>query len=346
MRRPNGYWKDENNLVAEARAAMQEHSWETLPVHRVLYENGLSSLCLYAAKFHGGLTRLRELLGQKNLKRSSGLWQSEDYIIEQAKLAMQENKWETLPGSHILQENGYSSLCLYAGKFHGGLIVLRKLLGQEILHSPNGCRKDKDFILGEAKQAMQEHGWDTLPSQKVLCDHGYGPLAKGAKYHGGMAGLRKLLGQKKLKHPNGSWNDPDFLMQEAQSAMQEQGWTKLPSRKIVRKNGYGSIVQAASVHGGMNYLRKLLGEKSLRVADGSWKDPDFIVAQSREAMKQNGWVILPNPKVLRSMGYGRIINASYRHHGGMSGLRKLIAKSLDQPTEQEQLEVLVGGYDA
>jgi len=82
----------------------------------------------------------------------------------------------------------------------------------------------------------------------------------------------------------------------------------------------------------------------MRRPKGYWKSLENYLAEARTAIQENGWTTLPSPDKPRKNGYSSIANGARRYHRGMPGLRKLLQKHMNQPSEQEQLEVLVGGY--
>jgi len=278
------------------------------------------------------------------MRRPRGYWQDENNLVAEARKAMQEQGWDTLPGVNTLREQGYNSL-VSSVKLHGGMNALRELLNQDISRRPKGYWQDQTNMLAEAKKAMEEHGWKSLPSSHTFHKYGYSSLAHAVRYHGGMPGLRKLLGEGSFRQPYGFWQDPLNIVVEARKAMQENGWDTLPGATTLHKKGYSKICSAAKFHGGMDGIRKLLGQESLTRPRGYWMELPNVLAETRRAMEKQGWDSLPSQKTLQKHGYSALAAAA-KHHGGMSGLRDLISKSLQQPTEQEQLEVLVGGYDA
>jgi len=344
MKHPNGFWKDPVTVVSEARKTMQEQGWDTLPSVGTLQDHGYNSLSVYISKLDGGFAGLRRLLGEETLIHPRGFWQDPFNVVAEAKKIMGKENWKTLPSQKTLVENGYSRIT-NAAVYHGGMSGLRELLGQDVLERAKGYWKDPANIIAEAKEAMEKEGWDILPSSEILKDHGYGSLVTSSKYHGGVTAMRKLLGQPRLKRSNGFWKDPIKVVVEIRRIMQEQGWDTLPGGAVLAEHGYSMVAFSASYHGGMSGLRKLLGEKSLRRPNGYWNDPANIVFEARNIMDEHGWDTLPTQRTLYKHGCGAIASAA-KHHGGIPGLRDLISKSLQQPTEQEQLEVLVGGYDA
>jgi len=280
------------------------------------------------------------------MRRPHGYWTKKENLIAEAKQAMQEQGWTALPSAHTLRARGYDSL-INGSQKHGGVNSLRKLLNQEPLRRPPNYWKNSRNVIAEAKKAMQEQGWATLPSYDILRRHGYGQLVDGSKYHKGLPGLRKLLGQKEiLQLENGLWASTEFMVQQAKKAMKDQGWTTLPGADTLSRNGYSSLVYASRYHGGMLALRKLLGEDRIRTKNGLWKNQEYIVQQTQQVMLEQGWTTLSGASTLEKLGFSSIVNAARKYHNGMKGLRKLLAEHSDQPSEQEQLEVLVGGYDA
>jgi len=343
-KKPNGYWKDPDNVIAEARSAMQKEGWDTLPCASTLKKHGYNSLS-NSARYHGGFSGLHELVGNESSRHPMGYWKNPLNIVAEARNAMEEQGWEVLPNKTILGGNGYSCITTAAHRYHGGMAGLRGLLGQGLLVHPKGFWHDPLNVVAEARAAMEKEGWDYLPSQNVLTKSGYSSLVRAARYHSGMSGLRKLLGQEVLERPKSYWKDPLNVVAEAKKVMEKEGWENLPSVNSLRKHGYHFFGNAAKFHGGISGLRSLLGEDCLIRPMGFWQDPANVVAEAKKAMKGHNWSTLPSAQTLREHGYHFFGNAAI-YHGGFSALRALISKSLDQPTEQEQLEVLVGGYDA
>jgi len=194
-RKPKNYWKSLDNTLAEVQRAMQEQQWNTLPSDKQLRKHGYHSL-IHAIRHHGGMQNFRTTLGQKNPKKTSGYWQSLENTIGEALKAMQEQGWNTLPASHEIQKHGYASLNAAINNYHGGIQNIRIKLGQQNYKKPPGYWQKEENVIAEAKKAMGEQEWNTLPSSTKLAKHGYSDLSSGIyRYHGGFHKFRKLLAE-------------------------------------------------------------------------------------------------------------------------------------------------------
>ena len=88
--KPQGYWKDLDNILAEARKIMGEHGFEKLPGQQRLSTLGYSSLANAIIKHHGGFRRVRILLGQQEQRVKDGQWKNIEYTLDQAREAMEK----------------------------------------------------------------------------------------------------------------------------------------------------------------------------------------------------------------------------------------------------------------
>jgi len=339
-----GLWKKQEYIIQQAQEAMQKHGWTTLPSAKLLRKRGYEAL-VCATKFHGGFDGLRRLLGQEKQLKERDLWRTPDYICQQAQKAMQEQKWDILPGAHTLCKLDYNKIVNAAESNCNGLRGLRKLLGQPNHRVRPGSWKDQEFALQKAREAMKEQGWEKLPSHGVLTEKRYHALCNAAKYHNGLRGLRKLLGQENSQEKYELMKSENYIIQQVRQAMAKFNWQSVPTIRVLKQHRLGSVVNAIfKHHGGMTGLRKLLGEE--RVAPGAWRELEYTIKQAQKAMQNEGWTNLPALGLLRANGYGGMLRAIQKYHGGLLTFRKLIQEHSSQPSEQQQLEVLVGGYVA
>jgi hypothetical protein len=205
-----------------------------------------------------------------------------------------------------------------------------------------GLWPQQEYVIQQARQAMKEHGWTTLPCNTALNRAGLSSLVNSIyRYHGNMRAFRKLLGQESL---HGRWKDLNYTIKQAQEAMLKECWTTLPRKDVLEQKGYSSLGSAInSYHGGFPAFRKILGQEDER---GRWRDPAYAIQQVQGMMKDEGWTILPSELVLRDKGYFKFITAINKYHGGFPAFRELLAKGQGQPTHKEQLERLLHNYVA
>lgn len=189
-------WDDRNYAVNQAKIVLSENNWDRLPSTKVLNENGYSSLSHAIWKYHGGMKSFRKYLNDKS---EVGRWEDLDYTINQARLAMDENNWERLPGFLGLIKNKYSSLAVSISKYHGGFIAFREYLGDK---STLGVWKDLEYVLTFTQEKMAEHNWADLPASSTLIREGYGSLLAGiSRYHDGLPAFREKLNEHLGRKP-------------------------------------------------------------------------------------------------------------------------------------------------
>jgi len=283
------------------------------------------------------------------VRRPKGYWQNFGNLEKETIRIMQNEGWETLPSPKVLRKRGYSYLVSAAFRTCGGLAKLREKLGQKEVYVKKGRWQSLEFTLHKAREAMENEDWQTLPGAEVLGNRGYHGIVNSAKmYHGGLPNIREQLGHnRRLRIADGQWKDLTYIKAEARRIMSEHGWSSLPSVGALWNGGYNSFVVAATkYHGGIPKLRKILGqEPHLIIKSGDWKSVDFTTRKAIAAMEKEGWPTLPSNNILRKAGYNSLSSAISKYHGGFPVFRRQLSEHSSQPSEQEQLEVLVGGYD-
>jgi hypothetical protein len=128
-----GYWQKLADTTSETKKLMKEQGVDILPSSNKLTELGYSGLSNAISKYHGGFSKFRELLGQKEpTNKSNGYWTLENTISE-AKKVMEEHGLDTLPSVKKIQDLGYGSLNAAISKYHGGSSNFReKHLGEKL----------------------------------------------------------------------------------------------------------------------------------------------------------------------------------------------------------------------
>jgi hypothetical protein len=189
---------------------------------------------------------------------------------------------------------------------------------------PDGYWKNLENCMSEALNAMAAEGWTRLPGEKKLRAHRYCMISAAiTKYHGGMHEFRKHLRQQSLRREDGLWKDLAYAIQQAREAMKKEGWKQLPGEDVMRKCGYGSLIQAIhTYHDGIRLFRKYLGQEQLEREKGSWLSFDYTLQQAHEAMHKEGWTTLPSQLALAAKGYSSLSVAIVKYHGGMHEFRK------------------------
>jgi len=346
LRKPNGYWKSVDNTKTETRKAMQEQGWTELPNIRILRKSGYSDLVSAISVHHGGFHKFRVILGQENKIAPKGYLTVHKNIQFEAKRIMEKEGWAELPSGRTLQKRGHGSFLHAVDVHHGGLPALRNFLDQNRLNKPHGAWKSLDYTQAEARRAMQEEGWKKLPGANLLARKNYSSLSRSITvYHGGFHKFRRSLGQRELQRPYGYWMNVENAKKEALRAMEEQGWDELPNDKSLNKHGYSSLTRAiGKYHKGMRAFRKILEQKQKRERVGDWKDLTFTFEKARKAMQEQGWVELPSGNVVSDRGYGGLISAIEKYHGGINYFRQLLEERMTGRTEAQKLGSLLEQY--
>ena len=99
---------------------MKEQNYDALPSQKELQKRGYGSFCV-ATNYHGGLNKIRKILGQKELIKPMGYWQSLE--------------------NTIYKNVGQKTLCGYISKYHGGMINFREIMNQEL-----GIKSNKEHL--------------------------------------------------------------------------------------------------------------------------------------------------------------------------------------------------------
>lgn len=203
-----------------------------------------------------------------------------------------------------------------------------------------GVWQDPELTKKETKKIMRKERWKVLPGGKVLREKGYSNLANAiSTYHGGFVKFRKALGQQQMQ---GRWYSLDYTLSEARKIVKRMG--ELPGAQVLR--GLNTSLEAAIIkyHGGMHRFRKLLGEDTKNIPQGSWADLEFAIGQAKEAMKERGYETLPNQQELQRAGYWSLVNAISRYHGGLPKFRQILEERISGRTETQQLRSLLETY--
>lgn len=193
---PN-FLKDFDNVLNEARKFMKEHGFEELPGVNRIREMGGGTIVMAAVKYHGGMTKLRESLGQKNARVPHGSWKSLDFTIEKAKEIIKNHDLDRLPSTNGLRDIGEGPFLAAVQKYHGGIAKFRKLLGEEHMREENGYWNNESNVIEKAIEVIRENNYDHLPGQQTLQNIGEGSLAFAiSRYQGGFPKFRKRLHER------------------------------------------------------------------------------------------------------------------------------------------------------
>ncbi len=323
VRKPNGYWDTEQNIIDEAKKVIETHKLKRLPANAELCKLGHFDLAS-AIQGNGGYIEFRRKLGEKQVNRNYGTWKNLDYVLEQARLIIQAHSFYVLPGQLTLSKLGYGSFLSAIHKYHGGLNNIRKKLGEKVKEIPNW--KNLEFTLKKVKEFLDENNLEELPSTKKIYELGYIGLVRGIARHHSIGKIKKHLGQKEKTRRRGTWENLEYALQEARDAIKEFGADSLPPSDFLSKKGYSSLSSAIQYHGGFRKFRKLLGEKQKKIEDGLLKDFNYAKERILELMQENGWETIPSYDSFRKIGESGLASGIAKYHGGICVFRKKIGK--------------------
>lgn len=273
-------------------------------------------------------------------------WKSQVNTVNEARKAMEKEKWDTLPGPNSLLDRGYSRLRSAILRYHGGFPKFRRALGEERKKEqlPSGTWS-LDFTLEEARRIMRKEGWKKLPNHRILDNKGYYGLSNSiAKNHDGFTKFRKLLGQKELQKPKGYWKNVKNIVFEVRKVMQELEVEELPNSDLLIEEGYSGLANAIRNSGGYVAFRELLGQKQKQERTGILKNLENVVAEVRKVMKKEEWENLPSLNSLRNSGYPKLATAIQKYHGPMRKFREIFREVNGDKTEAQKLERLLRDY--
>jgi hypothetical protein len=273
-------------------------------------------------------------------RKSNGFYTLENTISE-AKKVMEEHNLDTLPSQGKLFELGYGGLGNALSKYHGGInnFIEKHFGGERSLRKPPGYWQSLENTISESEDFMEEHNYDTLPTQIKLHELGYGGLCSAIrKYHGGLNNFKeKHLGERLSRKPNEYWTLENTLF-EAKKVMKEQGVDRLPSGNKLEELGYSRLIKAiTSYHGGFPKFReKHLGEKLSRKPNGYWT-LEKTIYEAKKVMKEQGVDTLPTENKLKELNYSGLSSAIINYHGGLPNFREIMNQELGIKSNKEHL---------
>lgn len=113
-----GRYKDLDYCLNLAKKIKHDNNLEKLPAEKILIKLGFRGLWRAIPKYHGGLGRFRELLGEYNCLVDRGKWHDLEFTLEKAKELMIKNKLDELPPYEKLRSIS-RSLANAIKRYHG-----------------------------------------------------------------------------------------------------------------------------------------------------------------------------------------------------------------------------------
>jgi len=140
-RKPNGYWKDIENVKKEIIFIKEKHGLKSIPTQNKLKKLGYGDMISGIKKYHKSINKIRKLFGEKLLKKPNGYWKDIENVKKEISLIKKIYKTNTLPSSSFLNKNGYYYLGYAIYKYHGGFSYFRAILNKEL-----GIESEKDRL--------------------------------------------------------------------------------------------------------------------------------------------------------------------------------------------------------
>ncbi len=207
----------------------------------------------------------------------------------------------------------------------------RKAKTFETGRRPYGFWKKRKNRIEAVRKVVADLGLGRMPTQTEFVDNGYSGLIDAINDCDG--GSTAMASDLKLKtdtrKPRGYWHDMDNLLFEARKAKRELGVDRLPSQTELWKRGYTSLSVSIghNVEGGFFAFRKLLGEKPMRVENGTWQSLSFALKEAKRVKRKERWKTLPCNGTLREKGYVPLANAISKFHEGYEEFRLLLGEN-------------------
>jgi len=187
-RKPRGYWKSKKNVKKELERASKKLGH--FPSSVDLGKLGLSTLVVALKQHHGGIQQIRDEMGYEPGIKSMGYWQNTNNILEEAKTTIRDSKSDILPSERELRRLGKQSLAVAISKYYpDGMRGLRKNLGEESSHKPNGYWEKWENCEPELQSTIERLG--NFPTQTELSELGLSTLNYAlTRYHSGITAVR------------------------------------------------------------------------------------------------------------------------------------------------------------
>ncbi|MBT4445960.1 hypothetical protein HOC96_01810 [archaeon] len=197
---------------------------------------------------------------------------------------------------------------------------------------PDGYWDDPENILREAKELLLRERLAKLPTSSKLAEMGHSSLgfAITNNFSGGYRGIRRELGEKKIVHEIGYWDDTKTIEDEARKFLEGEKLDLLPAYNRIRTLGYGGLATAISVKypGRISALRKKIGSNIKE------KQVEEIREAARKFLEDEGFEILPGASTLIKLGYASLSAKIYRNYPGrIRKIRKDLGGDLNRKSK-------------
>lgn len=196
----------------------------------------------------------------KNEKKEMRYWKNWNNLKNEIDKFLEENSnYNSLPCYNELIKLGYSSMGSSIQKYYGGFHKVRKKLGRMPIKEKisKNMWKDLKFILSEAREIMKKHGFNNIPSDKILRDLGYSSICNSIqRYHGGVNKIRELLSLDSRRKKSQTWESLEYVLEYVKKFLEKNNLDELPSAgKLREMKEHGIVNSCARYFGGLNVFR-------------------------------------------------------------------------------------------
>jgi len=239
-----------------------------LPSDPWMRDNGHHGLAKAIRIHHGGFRKVRDKLGQEQLREEDGLFKDFDFVKNKLENIVKDHPEfkGRIPSVNWLQKNGYGSLYSAIYNYHGGYQKVRKKLGVALLVKEDGywenwnnLTKELDLMWGKHPEKKGE-----LPGSWWLRKNGYSSLGQAIiVYHGGSPKVREMLKLGGGCKPMGYWQIWENFERELGEVIKELG--HFPKQRELNELHKGGLTNAIKhYYGGFDKVRERfsLGDNS------------------------------------------------------------------------------------
>ncbi|MEK6920595.1 MAG: hypothetical protein AABX82_01825, partial [Nanoarchaeota archaeon] len=253
-RKPDGFWKDEKNIIATACEIIERFGY--LPSKTVLEKEGYKSFCTKVVSEHDGFRKLRERLGLEQIVVERGHW--EDFDNVRIRLEEVERKLGHFPKQAELAELAEYGLISGIGKHHGGLGNVAEKMNRELSYKKRGFWKECGNVDERLDKLTAQLGH--FPNYEEIKKYD-NPLLRGIEHHhSGYNAVRLKKGLPLQRKERGYWEDKVTLLREAQEFMNKHGFKVLPSSDVLLELDASDLDSAIKNYGrGYRKFRVELG---------------------------------------------------------------------------------------
>ena len=132
LRSEEGKLKDFSYVVSLTDKIKKKYKLKNFPSEMWLRTHGYTGLVSAIYRYHSGMTKFKDHMGESSKERAKGIWKHLDFALEYASDLMRDNGWQELPSQRVLYDLRNYSLIAAIGRYHGGFPAFRAKLNEFI----------------------------------------------------------------------------------------------------------------------------------------------------------------------------------------------------------------------